>query len=184
MFNLLALVIALQIQKPLEKIHLPVLTVRKNFLPVKKILRDTTNNYIVIHNDGASLNASATRLVLRMRRLAYHYFIGRDGKITQFVDLRYEAPHAGVSSWHGIDNWNGFSIGICLQGTDWTDYTNKQYESLKKLVHYINIRYPDSRDKPILGHQDVAFPEGRKTDPGEHFEKWRLYDDLAHNTRG
>ena len=186
MIHLLALVAVLQKhpKKPPVQAKPPILQVHKNFLPVKKTIRDSTNNYIVIHNDGASLNVSATRLVLRLRRLAYHYFIGRDGKITQFVDLKYEAPHAGVSSWHGMTNWNMFSIGVCLQGTDWTDYTEKQYASLKKLVHYINIRYPDSKEKPILGHRDVASPAGRKSDPGDHFELWRLYDDTTNYPRG
>jgi len=185
MLKLLALVVVMQIQQPLKRVHLPVLQVKKNLLPVKKVIRDTTQNYIIVHNDGGNLNASATRLVLRMRRLAYHYFIARDGKITQFVDLRYVAPHAGITRWNGITGWNSFSIGVCLQGTDWSGYTEKQYASLKNLVQYINIRYPDSKDKPLLGHQDIAFPEGRKSDPGEQFfELWRLHNDTTNDTRG
>jgi AmpD protein len=100
------------------------------------------------------------------------------------MDVKYKAKHAGVSKKNAIRNWNTFSIGVCLQGTDWMSYTNKQYASLKKLVEYINVRYPDSKTKPILGHQDIAFPAGRKKDPGEHFELWRIYNDTALNTRG
>ena len=142
-----------------------------------KTPRDTTQNYIVIHNDGNNLNATSTRLVLRMRGLSYHYFIARDGTITQFMDLKYVAEHAGISRWNGITGWNAFSIGVCLQGTDKSKYTDKQYASLKNLVHYINMRYPDSKTKKILGHQDIAFPRGRKSDPGKHFESWRIYND-------
>jgi AmpD protein len=123
-------------------------------------------------------------MVLSARRLAYHYFIGRDGTITQFVDLRYVAPHAGVTQWNGITNWNDFSIGVCLQGADWMSYTNEQYASLKKLVNYINMRYPDSREKPLLGHRDIASPAGRKSDPGEHFDFRRIYDDVTDHPRG
>lgn len=149
-----------------------------------KIKRDTTQNYIVVHNDGGNLNASATRLVLRMRKLSYHYFIARDGVITQFMDLKYVAKHAGPSQWNGITGWNAFSIGVCLQGTETLTYTDAQYASLKNLVHYINIRYPDSKTKHILGHQDIAFPRGRKSDPGKHFEIWRIYNDSTNIPNG
>lgn len=176
------MMLQLQINQP-HRPHPPVLQVRKNFLP-GKLKRDTTQNYIVIHNDGGNLNASATRLVLRMRRLAYHYFIARDGKITQFMDLKYVAKHAGITQWNGITGWNSFSIGVCLQGTNLTGYTEKQYASLKNLVEYINVRYPDSKTKQILGHQDIAFPQGRKHDPGEHFELWRLHNDTTNLPRG
>ena len=161
----------------------PILLVKKNFLS-SKIKRDTTRNYIVVHNDGGNLNAATTRLVLRARRLAYHYFIARDGTITQFMDLKYVAKHAGETKWQGITGWNAFSIGVCLQGKDKLQYTNAQYASLQKVVEYINIKYPDSKTKPILGHQDIAFPNGRKSDPGEHFELWRIYNDTSYIPRG
>ena len=145
--------------------------------------RDTTQNYIVIHNDGANLTAEATRLILRLRRLSYHYFIGRDGQIYQFMNISYVAKHAGISQWHGhvtsmdapyLYNWNAFSIGICLQGTDKTRYTEKQYVSLNKLINYLYRRYPDSQYKPILMHAKVAIPYGRKTDPGIFFDTTKL----------
>jgi N-acetyl-anhydromuramyl-L-alanine amidase AmpD len=155
----------------------------KNFLP-GKIQRDTTKNYIVIHNDGAGLNASTTRRILQRRRLAYHYFISRDGTIHQWKDLRYQAFHAGVSLYDGIRNWNHFSIGICLQGNNLLSYTDEQYKALTMLVNYINIRYPDSKEKPILGHSDIAYPKKRKKDPGEQFQLWRIYNDTTNHTRG
>jgi len=168
---MLTLLLALQLQAPL---------ITKNFLP-GKTLRDTTRNYIVIHNDGAGLSAKATRYVLQRRRLAYHFFITRNGEIHQWKDLKYVALHAGRSLWNGINDWNTFSIGVCLQGTNFLPYTEEQYQALTLLKNYINMRYPDSRDKPILGHSDVAYPKSRKKDPGEHFYSWRLYDTLSHH---
>lgn len=160
--------------------HQPPIT--KVFLP-KTNPRDTSANYIVIHNDGGNLNYKATRLVLRLRGLSYHYFIARNGKIYQFMDITRIAKHAGVSEWHGLTGWNVFSIAICLQGTSYTNYTKSQYASLTTLVKYINIRYPDSKDKPILGHSDIAVPHGRKDDPSEHFELWRIFNDTSHTNR-
>ena len=46
----------------------------------------------------------------------------------------------------------------------------EQYETLNKLVTYLHARYPDSVDKPIVSHADIAYPYGRKTDPGKHFD--------------
>lgn len=159
------------------QLHVPV---TKNFLPGKEP-RDTTRNYIVIHNDGAGLNAPSTRYVLRRRGLSYHFFISRNGDIQQWMDLKYVALHAGRSLWNNISNWNDFSIGICLQGTSFLPYTEQQYQALTMLVNYIRIRYPDSREKPILGHSDIAYPAKRKNDPGEHFESWRLYEPFSYN---
>lgn len=151
----------------------------KNFLPSAG-KRDTTQNYIVIHNDGGNFGASFTRRVLRIRGLAYHYFISRDGTIHQFMDLKNIAEHAGTSRWNGLTGWNKFSIGICLQGRDNMTYTNQQYESLKKLMTYINIRYPDSKEKPILTHATIAYPRFRKSDPGINFELWRIHHDTTY----
>lgn len=140
----------------------------------KTELRDTTNNYIVVHNDGNNLNARTTHLTLRIRRLSYHFFISRNGTLYQFMNLKYIAKHAGISKYAGYDNWNDFSIGICLQGTNETPYTEKQYKTLNRLMKYLHARYPDSNNKSILGHSDIAFPYGRKTDPGLFFDRAKI----------
>lgn len=147
--------------------------VTKKILP-KKVPRDTTKTYIVIHNDGGNLPAMMTRAVLRVRRLSYHYFVARDGKIYQFKDVKYVADHAGRSRWGSDTSLNFSSIGICLQGTDYIHYTAKQYASLSKLINYIHMRFPDSRSKPLLTHAQVAVPRGRKTDPGIFFDTTKL----------
>ena len=132
--------------------------------------RDTTKNYIVIHNDGMNIGIGPTRLYLNITGKSYHYFIARDGTITQLMTLEQIANHAGKTKWNGMEAFNYFSIGICLQGKDRTGYTSAQYRSLKSLIRYINARYPDSKTKPILKHSQVAWPRGRKSDPGSHFK--------------
>lgn len=162
MFNTILLLLALQQPQVVKK-----------FLPTTDF-RDTTKTYIVIHNDGANLNAQTTRLVLRVRRLSYHYFIARNGKIYQFMDVTRIAKHAGMSKWKSDSLLNPISIGICLQGTDDSPYTDKQYESLSKIIDYIHERFPDSKQKPLLKHSDVAIPSGRKHDPGIFFDTTKL----------
>lgn len=141
-------------------------------LPAKKI-RDTTNNVIVIHNDGSNMSARGTRNVLRRRRLSYHYFIDRTGKIYEYVNPKYQASHAGVSWLMGIHSWNVFSIGICLQGMNGLIYSDRQYKSLQVLVNYLKHKYGNVGDR-LYTHEEVAFPWGRKHDPGETFDMSRI----------
>ncbi len=149
------------------------LKINKMPLPPRGI-RDSTQNYIVIHNDGTNMTARQTHGVLRRRRLSYHYFVARDGKIYEYVNPKYIARHAGISLFDGIKLWNNFSIGICLQGMNGLMYSDQQYESLSKLVQQLHNRYPDSKTRPILTHAQVAFPFGRKKDPGETFDLTRI----------
>lgn len=164
MFKTLLLVVALQTLQ-ITKLPLPANT-----------LRDTTRNFIVIHNDGSNMTAIQTRNVLRRRRLAYHYFIDRNGRIYQYVDPRYVAKHAGVSLKDGILSWNDFSIGICLQGMNGLVYTDNQYESLQLLVNQLKFRY-NNIGHQLYTHSEIAFPWGRKHDPGETFDMSRIVID-------
>ena len=142
-------------------------------LPTKKVIRDSTKNYIVIHNDGSNMSARGTHNVLRRRRLGYHYFIDRSGKVYRFTDPKYVAKHAGIS-WHdGRHSWNNFSIGICLQGMNGLLYSDRQYESLQTLVNHLKHRYINIGHK-LYTHSEIAFPWGRKKDPGETFDTTRI----------
>ncbi len=168
MFKLLFISVVLVSFQQLETIKMP--------LPPRG-LRDSTQNYIVIHNDGSNMSARGTHSVLRRRRLSYHYFVARDGKIYEYVNPKYIARHAGISLYDGIKLWNNFSIGICLQGKNGMEYSDKQYESLNRLVQQIHNRYPDSKTRPILTHAQVAFPFGRKKDPGPTFDVSKIKTD-------
>jgi N-acetyl-anhydromuramyl-L-alanine amidase AmpD len=152
-------------KKPFRIIQMPIQLRRTE-------LRDTTRNYIVIHNDGSNMSAALTRNVLRRRRLAYHYFIDRQGKVYEYVNPRYRAPHAGISAADGMLKWNDFSIGICLQGMNGLIYSDAQYEGLQTLLGHLRTRY--KLQPRIYAHSEVAFPWGRKDDPGETFDMSRI----------
>lgn len=106
---------------------------------------------------------------LQELKVSAHFFIRRDGTTIQFVSCHDRAWHAGVSSWQGKDRCNDFSIGIELEGSNITPFTDAQYTTLIALTQCVNDRYPI---KDIAGHSDIA--PGRKTDPGPCFE-WRRY---------
>ena len=105
-------------------------------------------------------------------RVSAHFFIERDGQISQFVSCLQRAWHAGVSSFAGRDNCNDFSLGIELEGTDDLPYSEAQYDALVALVQQLLAAYPALSVERICGHCDIA--PGRKTDPGPAFDWPRL----------
>jgi AmpD protein len=102
-------------------------------------------------------------------RVSAHFFIRRDGELIQFVSSDKRAWHAGASSWEGRERCNDFSIGIELEGTDDTPFTDAQYHRLNGLIDKLRARYPI---RAVVGHSDIA-PD-RKTDPGPGFDWERI----------
>ncbi|RYY03818.1 MAG: 1,6-anhydro-N-acetylmuramyl-L-alanine amidase AmpD [Gammaproteobacteria bacterium] len=111
-------------------------------------------------------------------KVSAHLFIERDGNVTQFVPFERRAWHAGVSSFHGVENCNNYSIGIELEGCDDIAYTDAQYDALAKVAQQILIAYPEITPERIVGHSDIA--PGRKTDPGDAFD-WARFRQLLAN---
>ncbi|MER0217120.1 MAG: 1,6-anhydro-N-acetylmuramyl-L-alanine amidase AmpD [Nitrosomonas sp.] len=102
-------------------------------------------------------------------KVSAHFFIRRDGALIQFVPCSQRAWHAGVSNWQGRERCNDFSVGIELEGSDTTLFTDAQYEVLIALTQCLCEQYPIQN---IAGHSDIA--PGRKTDPGPWFD-WQRY---------
>ena len=105
-------------------------------------------------------------------QVSAHCLIRRDGELVQFVSFDERAWHAGVSKFAGRAACNDFSIGIELEGTDTSGYTEAQYQQLAAVSRCLMHHYPDITPERIVGHSDIA--PGRKTDPGTGFD-WALY---------
>ncbi|ABM04642.1 N-acetylmuramyl-L-alanine amidase, negative regulator of AmpC, AmpD [Psychromonas ingrahamii 37] len=101
-----------------------------------------------------------------------HCVIRRNGEIEQYVPFEKGAWHAGASYFAGVDRCNDYSIGIELEGTDKSAYTERQYRSLATLTQKIQQRYPAISKQRIVAHSEIA--PGRKTDPGSGFD-WVYY---------
>lgn len=111
-------------------------------------------------------------------QVSAHLFIDREGAVTQFVPFDRRAWHAGQSCYEGRTNCNDFSIGIELEGTDETPYTEAQYEKLAAITRGLLKNYRGLSTKAIVGHSDIA--PGRKTDPGPFFDWDRFRKLLPH----
>ena len=108
-------------------------------------------------------------------KVSAHCVIRRDGEIEQYVPFEKRAWHAGRSYFAGVEECNDYSIGIELEGTDKSAYTEKQYQALAMLTKQIQLRYPTITEPRITAHSDIA--PGRKTDPGSEFD-WPYYFSL------
>jgi AmpD protein len=108
-------------------------------------------------------------------RVSAHLLIRRDGQVVQYVPYEKRAWHAGQSRFEGRQNCNDFSIGIELEGTDQTAYTDTQYQQLASLSRALMNRYPHITPARIVGHADIA--PRRKTDPGPSFD-WARFRSL------
>jgi AmpD protein len=101
-----------------------------------------------------------------------HLLVRRDGQIIQFVPFQERAWHAGASSLEGRERVNDYSIGIELEGSDYSPFEEAQYRTLAEVTCALCAAYPGITPQRIVGHADIA-PE-RKTDPGPYFN-WARY---------
>ena len=105
-------------------------------------------------------------------RVSSHIFIKRNGEIIQFVPFNMRAWHAGASKHKDRENCNNFSIGIELEGTSNSIFTDKQYNQLKEIIKLMKTCYPKIVEANIIGHNEVS-PD-RKEDPGTFFDWDRI----------
>ena len=106
-------------------------------------------------------------------KVSSHILIKRNGAITQYVPFDQRAWHAGTSYYKGREKCNDFSIGIELEGTIDTTYTEIQYQKLSSLIHCLMHTYPTLCLENITGHSTIA-PQ-RKADPGIFFDWSKFY---------
>jgi AmpD protein len=110
-------------------------------------------------------------------RVSSHFLIDRKGHLIQYVPVIRRAWHAGVSSFHGRERVNDFSVGIELIGSDEQPFSDQQYHALQYLLRALQEALPGLSPERVVGHCDIA--PGRKTDPGPTFDWDRFRASLA-----
>ena len=144
-----------------------------NFNRVKRKKKNI--KYLVFHYTGMTNDKLAmNRLTNFNSKVSCHYFIDKNGKLTQLVPDLYVAWHAGKSYWKREKLLNNSSIGIEVSnpGHDhgYKNFSKKQILCLIKISKILIKKYRIKK-KNILGHADIA--PLRKKDPGEKFP-WKF----------
>ena len=134
--------------------------------------RRASVSILILHYTGMSdAKRACDWLCDRASEVSCHYLVDELGTIVQMVDETKRAWHAGVSSWHGMEDINSHSIGIEIQNPGHTlgypDFPEQQMEHVAALCQDIITR-KQIKPRNILAHSDVA--PGRKIDPGEKFD--------------
>ena len=130
------------------------------------------SNIIDLFTNNLDITKDPSFKSLKEVRVSSHLLIKRNGEIVQFVPLNLRAWHAGISKHGQRENCNNYSIGIELEGTSKSKFTDKQYESLRQLIICLKDFFPKIVDGNIIGHNEIS-PD-RKDDPGPYFEWNRI----------
>ena len=137
----------------------------------KKIRPKKQIKFVIIHYTGMQSEIESVRRLKDFKsKVSCHYLINRRGVITNMVNDKHIAWHAGKSKWKSFSNLNNFSIGIELVNKGhrlgYQNFPNPQIKSLIKLCLNVKRKYKIKKDN-FLGHSDIA--PLRKIDPGEKF---------------
>ncbi len=111
---------------------------------------------------------------IRGLEVSAHFFISRQGEVTQYVSVNDRAWHAGASCWRGRHNCNDDSVGVELEGLEGDTFEPAQYTRLAQLCQALLLACPIQY---VAGHEHIA--PGRKQDPGPGFSWPRLQQCLG-----
>jgi len=134
---------------------------------------------IIIHcsdsSFGSSIEIDKWHRERGWKNIGYHFVICNgqienntylecmDGSLERGRDIDKSGAHAS--------GYNSSHIGICLIGIN--EFTNKQFDTLAKLIKELTSRYNITKEN-ILGHYDVS----NKTCP--NFDVKRFLDNLQY----
>ena len=120
--------------------------------------------YLIVHcsdtGDKKFINASdihKMHIDFGWDGIGYHKVILRSGEIENGRPEYWIGAH--------VKGLNKISLGVCLVGS--SNFTKKQYLSLKKVLLHWRKKYPDAK---ILGHSDSV--DTHKTCPNFDVKLW------------
>lgn len=146
--------------------------------------RSSSIKNIVVHSTETARAADAKRVVRSwnirgLRHAGAQYVVDRDGSIYQTVDPKFATVHVDINKTkYGVNNNNSIGIEIVRSGQQ--KYTDKQMDSVAKLVAYLQSKYDISR-KQVVAHGYVQ-PSDRSDPVG--FDWNRFFYDVAYLRSG
>ena len=141
---------------------------------------------IVYHIMEGTLLGTHSWLHNKNSGVSYHYGIGKDGEIFQWVDEDNAAWHAGIvetCAWELYDgiNPNYQTVGIACEGYSGDPFSEKMIESLVWLSKDVAARWGiPATDDILIGHFKISGTR-RANCPGPTFPWDRLMKELKKN---
>ncbi|MDE1191644.1 MAG: N-acetylmuramoyl-L-alanine amidase [Arachidicoccus sp.] len=124
-------------------------------------------NYVIIHHTSqGSVDETLHTFTLERAAVSAHYVIGRDGSIHHMVNDYLRAWQAGIGKWGSVTDMNSCSVGIELDNDGYGPFTEKQINSLLKVLASLKKRFGIPQAN-FIGHADFA--PTRKNDPNVNF---------------
>jgi N-acetyl-anhydromuramyl-L-alanine amidase AmpD len=130
---------------------------------------------VLHHTAGHKAGDLAVLSGATKRGVSIHYYVAQDGTVYPMVPLTERAWHAGVSFLGGRWSLNSWTVGVELENLGREAYTLTQLMALDAVIALIDSSL--GRAVPIYSHAEVAWPRGRKVDPGPQFPlgAYKLY---------
>ncbi len=133
---------------------------------------------IVIHDVEGTLAGAVSTFKDPERWASAHYIVDATGEVTQMVETKNEAFHAGNKTVNmhsiGIEH-EGYAI---KGGSNW--YKESQYDTTAELVKYLAAKYQVPLDREhVIGHDEVPgvldyYAPGVHWDPGPFWD-WNRF---------
>mgnify|MGYP001034239823 CR=1 FL=1 len=121
---------------------------------------------IVIHYTATpGLASPLSWLTSPKSGVSAHLLVDKDGAVYQLLPFNVAGWHAGRSEYEGVSGVNAFSVGIENVGLG-DAWPTAQIEANRAIIEALWDAYPI---EDVVGHEDVATPPGRKTDPGPNY---------------
>ena len=120
--------------------------------------KGTDISLIIIHWTGGTAKSAISWFKKKKSQVSAHYIISTKGEITQMVNNKNKAWHAGRSSLMGYNkSINKCSIGIELEGApssiDETEWKQEQLDACAWLCRRLKGKYSDIK---VTDHSTVA----------------------------
>lgn len=132
-----------------------------------------TPTLVVIHYTGSnSLQGALSWLCAKGSQVSAHLVIAKTGQIWQLLPFNVAGWHAGRSEYNGRSGVNAFSIGIENVGLG-DEWPEAQIQANIDVIKALCAAY---KIVDLVGHDEVAIPDGRKPDPGPKYPWKRVGD--------
>lgn len=129
---------------------------------------------VVIHISEGTLEGTKSWILKKESNVSYHYLIGKNGEVVQFLDLEDTAWHAGIvknPTWTKIKkgiNPNSYTVGVAFAGFSREKPSITQIITVAFYIKMICVKYNiEINQENIIPHNAIR---NDKECPGQNID--------------